>query len=432
MTVGELFVSIGIKGAAKVGDTLSSIGKQMGDVSAQGLAAKAAVAGLVYGLESLMSNSAAMGMSLKQFATLTGFSAEELQKWQYAARQSGVEAEEVTSSIKGIQSAMAKMQLGQGPPGGIGIIAQYTGGFDEKKINDTYYMMDKLKQFAKSTTVPRPFANEFLKQAGLTDNMIQFLRSTEVDLQKIKPSQIFSDKEINTLAKINIGWANLKRTLDMQTGHFTAKYGQDIVNGLSNALKVVVDLTENIIKLMKAFPELKVSAGLALAGLALYFAPITSAIALVIAGLNQIQKFREKKDILGGTFAFNKDTKQYELNKKSSIGKGLSQVSSDWDKSSLKQNLVELFSPKTKTQDSSFLSNLENFFSPKGVTPNASQQAVPPSDANASTTGNSSNVNINQNITHYGDAKDTKAVKDVHKAAAAAFYRTNASQLRAT
>lgn len=424
MNVGELFVTIGIKGAEKVGNALASLGKGLADVSTEGLAAKAAVAGVVYGLENLMSNSAAMGMSLKQFATLTGVSAEELQKWQYAARQSGVEAEEVTSSIKGIQSAMAKMQLGQGPPGGFGIIAQYTKGkFEMEKINDTYYMMGKLKEFAQSDKVPRPFANEFLKQAGLTDNMIQFLRSTKVELDKIKPSEIFSDKETDTLAKISVAWANLRRSMQMQTGHFTAKYGGDIVNSLSGALKLVFELTESIIKLTKAFPALKVAFIAVFGGLALYLAPITSAIALIIAGLNQIEKFREKKDLLGGTLTYNKEKQEYEFNKKNSTGKELSQASHDWDKSSLKENLMEWLFPK-----------IDPKVYPSSVPINNSinnNYAIAP-HVKPSSPGTTHNTHINQNITHHGDARDTKPVKDLHKSAAAAFYQTNPSQLRTT
>jgi hypothetical protein len=417
--VGDLLVQIGIKGASKVGDALTGIGKGMSEVSSLSLESKAAILGVVYGVEHFMSASAQMGMSLKQFSDYTHISTTELQKWQYAGRQAGVSAEEVTGSIEGIQSTIAKIQMGKGPTGGFGAIAAFTGGFDYGKINDTLYVLNKVKAFAQNTRVPIPFANEWLKEAGFGKNMVQFLRTTKLDLDKIKPSEIFGNNEVKRLADISVAWANLHRTFEMTTGHLTSKYGMDIVSGLTGAIKTIGALTDNIFKLTKSFPPLKDAIIAIGAVMAVSFAPVTAALTAIVYVLGEIQKYRDKKvsifgdkGVLPEPLKMSEHLMQYLTGNQ--VGKDVGNL---WDKISGKN-------PTDKKSGPSFVGNLlDKLGVGNSVAPTTDKKFSGPVPAG---------VQINQNITHYGDAKDTKSVKDVHKSSAQAahYYRSSPAQLQ--
>lgn len=398
MTVADLFINIGIKGGNKVGDTLTGVHKGLGEVKSMSLEAKAGILAVVYGLEKFMSESAHMGMSLKQFSEFTGLSTDALQRWQYAARQSGVEAGEVTGSIKGIQSAIAQMQLGKGPPGGIGMIAHFTGGFDKNKMNDTFYMMEKLKQFSRNTAVPKPFANEFLKSFGLTDNMIQFLRTTKTDLNTIKPSAIFSGGEINELSKVSVAWDNLGGKMQMAFGHLTSAHGLKIVSEIST-------LTDQVLKMVSAFAtlaeKLKVFQviGLVFDGWEKIFSGINSIVSSV-AEETPAPNGKSQPGLKGGS-----KKKQEPLRKQidNVIGKGVEflfpQLASNWVPPT----------PGIKTDE-------------RSVLPKVGSDLGRGSQTNTTT--------VNNTITHYGDAKDTKAVEDTHKKAAQNAYRQKSAQLQ--
>jgi len=116
MEIAELFVRLGVKGASETKTALTSTKNTLGEVSTSALAAKAAIVATIYAVERLMSTSANAGNGLQQFSDLTGLSAEQLQRYQFAARQAGATNENLTSSIKGVQSAITNMLLGKGQP----------------------------------------------------------------------------------------------------------------------------------------------------------------------------------------------------------------------------------------------------------------------------------------------------------------------------
>jgi hypothetical protein len=257
MTIAELFVNLGVKNEGSAQKALTGVHKTLGEISSTSLAAKAAIVGVIYGLERMMSYSAQMGMGLKQFTDFTGLSTDALQRWQYAARQSGVSAGEMTASIKGVQQAMGDMLLGKGAPEGMGLFPR-TVGFDMKKAQDTFYVMEKLKE--SSRIAPPTIANPVLKSFGLGENTIAFLKTTKVELDKIKPSNLFSGGEISQLSKVEVAWSNFGRKLEMAMGHLTAKHGLTIVKELSNVTDQVLRLADTLALLSTRFKVFEVGA----------------------------------------------------------------------------------------------------------------------------------------------------------------------------
>ena len=323
MTIAELFVNIGVKGDEKAKAAVVGVKENLKEIGSSSLAAKAALVGVIYGLERLTGMAAARGMELKQFSAATGLSADTLQRWQYAARQFGVEGNEVAGTAKSIQNAMTNMLLGKGAPEGLGFVASKVG-FDMSKARDAFYVMGKLQEFSK--VVPPDIAGNVLKSFGVSENMFQFFRQNKMDLDKIKPSNLFSQGEIDALAKVDVAWSNFWNTLKMFSGHQVAKFGLPAVAELGKALKLMENWAAVVEKLIKQFPVLadvaKAAFGVITAAVLLLGGPImqiSAAITGIIALMGEWQKHKEgNKDSIFG----DKDFKG-NIVEKLSGGKGI-------------------------------------------------------------------------------------------------------------
>lgn len=240
MKIADLFVNLGVKGDGPAQKALTGVRGTLGEISASGLAAKAAVIGVLYGLQRLMTTSGQAGASLMSYAGATGLSAETLQRWQYAARQANVSAEEMEGSITGLQSAMINMQMGNGVPNGMGIIANSVD-IDQSRVRDTMYMMGKLAEYAqKEKNVD--FANEQLKSFGLSLAMISAMRRNAFSDSVLKRAPHYSNSEAEQLQKVNVAWGNLGSKIEMAMGHLNAKHGPQLIRDIS-------DLTDSLLKL---------------------------------------------------------------------------------------------------------------------------------------------------------------------------------------
>lgn len=301
MTIAELFVNLGVKGADSAGKALSGVKSGLGDVKSMSLEAKAAIVAVVYGLERMMSQSAQMGTSLLNFNTLTGISAQSLQQWQYAARQAGVSGEELTGSLKAVQNSMTNMLLGKGAPEGMAMLANKVG-FDPAKARDTLYVMGQLQKFAQ--TVPQDVGNNMLKSFGVSEGTIAAMRRNMFTEDNFKKAPTYSDKEVGQLNKVDVAWSNLGNKIQMAMGHFTSKHGMELVTDLSK-------ITTEVFKMLDAFTKLaeklKFFQGIAkvFEGWGLIFKGITGGVENVTDALSDDPKKANKgkegiKDFFGG------------------------------------------------------------------------------------------------------------------------------------
>jgi hypothetical protein len=241
MQIAELFVTLGIKGAEKTVGALGEVKKGLGGIASMSLEAKAGILAAMYGLERMMSVSGAAGTGFTNFSALTGFSAQALQKWQYAARQAGESNEEFTGSLKSVQNAMTNMLLGKGAPEGLGIVTKAVG-FDPKRARDSFYVMEQLQKAAQA--LPKDVGNNVLKSFGLSEGTIAAMRRNAFNPAAFAKAPAYSDKEIQSLDKSNIAWSNLGTQIQMAFGHFNAKHGQQLVNDISKIVTAVMKLTD--------------------------------------------------------------------------------------------------------------------------------------------------------------------------------------------
>ncbi len=294
MTIGELFINLVIKGGEKAGRTIGAVNKSVEDLRSNSLAAKAAIVGMVYGFERLTGFASQIGMDLYKFGVTTGLSTRELQKWQYAANRFDVAGDEMAQTIRGIQQAVADMRLGKGAPEAMGLV-----GIDTKRADDTFYVLEKLQEFAKKQ---RPdIASNLLKSFGISDNVFQMLKSMDMKKDMIKSEDIISNGEIMKLVRINKEWKDFWFTLKTMGTKLVAsdEFGQ-MFKALADGVFYLLGAGKDIVKFIKDLGLLKetlIGIGLALGAI---FAPVTTAIAAIVAGIHELKNLWEGKEMFGG------------------------------------------------------------------------------------------------------------------------------------
>lgn len=256
MKIAELFVKIGIRGAAKTQEGLKEVKGTLGEVSSNALLAKAGVLSLVYGLERLMTNSAQTGANLLSFNAATGMSIDYLQRMEYAGQKANLSVGEMESSITGLQQTMLKMSQGQGVPAGFAIIANAVK-IDPNRIRDTAYMIDKLNEYAK-TEKNIDFANDKLMSMGYSLKTIAAARRDAFSAKNMGEAPTYSMAQAENLNKVHAGFFQLYNKFEYAMGRETAKFGPSMIkdlNSVSTSLVKVIDAFGKLgtkIELLKA------------------------------------------------------------------------------------------------------------------------------------------------------------------------------------
>lgn len=247
LNVGELFVSLGVKGAEKSAEAVTGVIKGMGEVKSTSLEAKAAIFGTMYAVEQLFAASNHAGTALSNFSTYTGLSAQRLQEWQYAARQAGIGGEEITATLKNISTAMAQIDLNKGAPAGLQFLAQRVGGLDLARKNDPFYILGKVQEFLR-TLQPgdakgHAMFNEIVKTLGISEGAIAAAYKGVFNQQNFSKAPSYSAAQIDALNKADVAWKNLSAHIEMAVGKFNAAHGGTLVKDFTL-------ITDSLIKLI--------------------------------------------------------------------------------------------------------------------------------------------------------------------------------------
>lgn len=290
MNVGELFVKIGITGAEGSKKALSGIGDGMKSLFSSSMATKLAIGSMVYGLKEMMGFGMNAGQSLQDFSNLTGLSAQELQKWQYAARQFGVANESVEGSLKALQQALGDQQMGTGQIAGFSRVAETVGIDIDKAYDDSFYMMGKLQQFAQKFKGSASEKNSILRSFGVDEGMIIALNKAAFTKERMGKADILGKGETDELAKFNVAFANIENKFKMAIAKIVANDFAPLVQMLTDAANAVLKIGDAIYKVTKA---LKVFEGLS------HFADMISTISSAAFG-----EGKEKEEAQGSVKGF--------------------------------------------------------------------------------------------------------------------------------
>lgn len=271
MKIADFFVNLGIKGEPKTVKAMKGVREGLGEMKSMSLEAKAAIVGAIYALERMMSHSAKLGTGFNQFAESTGLSAQELQRWQYAARQVAVDAEDVEASVRGVQSSIANMMMGKGPIEGMAMLAN-TVGLDDRRLRDTFYMMEKLQEFSQK--VPQDVGKAMVASFGITEKTFSAMRQNAFRPDVMSKATVLSERQAKNLQRVNAIWMDLNSKIQLSAAKFFAKHGAGIAGDVSKLADKFLLLADAMVRLgeyLKVFEAL----GRAMEGIAMISDMIT-------------------------------------------------------------------------------------------------------------------------------------------------------------
>jgi hypothetical protein len=288
MNIGSLTVGLLVKGGDTAKKSLQGIGKSMGEVKNTSFQTKAAIAGMVYGLQKMMSWSMNTGTGLEKFNRETGMSVKMLQRWQHAGRAINMTNSEIEGSFRGLQSKMSDYANGLTEITGMHRIGELTGGIDKTKLKDTEYVMKKLQEYARAESdIGR--ANSNLASFGLSNTMVGGLRKNSFNDKSMKGADTFSSGESKRLAKMSATWLQLQQKINMSMSRFFSANGDKIMEYISKFTELLLKLVDALTKLslkMKLFEKL-----------AKFTEGLTGIVNASVAGYEREEKYeKENKD----------------------------------------------------------------------------------------------------------------------------------------
>jgi hypothetical protein len=238
MKIAELFVALGFK--VEGNQTLTSLEDALNKGARAGAkmaaAADLVAAGLTYVIDTALSTAA----RFEKFHLATGLSTAELQKWEHAAALANVTAQELESSIKGIQIIQANMRLsGEGatPWAILGI----------RGTDDPFTVYKRLHEVLIGVDKDRiAMARRFTQEAGFSDEIFQFLSRKDLHLDDLKEMYILQGQNFQNLLKLNQQWQNLIDLVGRAKTQFIGVLGPAIgrlLGGLTDAADKFAEFT---------------------------------------------------------------------------------------------------------------------------------------------------------------------------------------------
>lgn len=248
IAVADLFVNLGVRGVDDTVKKISNVKSGIGEVKEMSLATKAAIVGMLYGLERLVSVSNQAGTAMTSFGAATGLSMQRLQEFQYAGQTVGVSHEETLNTIKGIQSAIANMKAGKGAPEALAwfrsIPANVINGPD-----GPYRLIEVLQSQLKK--MPKDLARILLPSLNIGDNVNAAMQRGVYNKKVYDEAPKYSDKQLQEFTKIGAGWALLFQKVQMIIGNLNAEHGLELVQSLNTIIDAMGRLTMALNELAK-------------------------------------------------------------------------------------------------------------------------------------------------------------------------------------
>lgn len=307
MTVAELFVSLGIKGGKDVVTTLSGVQNGLQKTAEMSWAAKAGIFAAVVGLEEMTRFAVGTAVDLKNFSGATGLSTESLQRWGYVARMNNVSFDELSGTIRGLQSAQAKMAMGQGAPAG----ALFFGLDPNKNPLELFDQIAKKIRATRGDQRSIGVAREMAASLGISENMFAMLRTGQMSMAGFTKEMALTGAEQQKLLGLDRQWSRFWMTIK---GLGQKTVANDLAEPITGFVHILTDDVKEINRLAddlkKAFkkmdsPELETTLKAIGAALLIALAPLapyTAALVALGAILEDLHKYREGKDSVLGMF----------------------------------------------------------------------------------------------------------------------------------
>lgn len=235
MKIAELFVALGFDVKGK--DQIVTVEQTLGKAEGRALGLLAGVTALNAAFYAMVYTASQAAVSLLKFSTVTGESSDELQRWQREAAGFNVTGEEVRSTFVGINKQIADIKLGQGN------IAPFQ--FFGLSINQSGF--DVVKKLAEQIKTMDPaIARTMAAQLGISDNMFQFLRQSNVDLTKFNQQLILTGQEQKNLVALNRSWQEILFSLGALKNRFAASFAEPLEK-VARVVKMAINVMAEFI-----------------------------------------------------------------------------------------------------------------------------------------------------------------------------------------
>jgi hypothetical protein len=287
--IADLFIDLTIKGGDKAKESLQHAEAGLQGVVSSGLAGKAAILGVVYGLEQIAGSSIQSGTNLANFNAEMNLSVEMLQKHQYAARKFGITDDQTEQAIRNIKRVLTAGGEGLQMPAIQKLIKDT--GLDVGKAQDhpEYVIATLQKYFKGGDAVRKAIYTEALGANAL----IPMFVGEDKDIMQMHP-YMKSLKSAQALRDIGGRFSNFKQKWGGIADRETLEFGPGIMTNLEKATTTFLGLEKAVRGLATAFPESTKaieSAGLAIFA---YLNPITGSVLAVTKLLSDWQDYKKE------------------------------------------------------------------------------------------------------------------------------------------
>lgn len=160
--LNELYVLLGFKGdTTKLKDFINSIG----EVNLSTVAASVGLGGLYAATQKLMTIGETTALSMEHFATTTGQSAQEMQRWSIVAKSVGLTTQDIQGAVKSLEDSVLRfMYMGEGSPFWVQL------GIDPTTTTDSLQLMHKISDALQGMSIAEK--RFYLQNLGLSESFL--------------------------------------------------------------------------------------------------------------------------------------------------------------------------------------------------------------------------------------------------------------------
>lgn len=296
MKIGEIFVALGIDA--------EDFRKEINNAKKDLLLFSAEITATLYALDKFVESSTRGAIALGNFALQTGLSADKLQHWQLASNLTNVaiSADEVTSSVRGLQSALVDIRMGRGNAQPFQLL-----GIDISKM-DAFDVLDQLRDKIKN--LDPAVAGNLIKQMGLNEGMLNVLKLPRQEFDKLGTSLQRSPATIQALQRVGKAVNELKLNFELFKVNSTAAmepFWNKIISGLYTVLHLFQSFSEFLGLLAQQWDKLTESTKgwirVISVVLAAALAPMTASLLALLLLIEDFMVWRQGgKSVLGEMF----------------------------------------------------------------------------------------------------------------------------------
>lgn len=274
MKIGEFFVQLAVKADLS---TVKEFAKSIGDIPIQAAGAILSISAIQYKLVQLTQQAIDTAVGLQTFTAETGLSAQELQKWQIAAEQANISAESVMSSVTALSRQMAEIRLGRG---NISPFQMLGIGVNQDAFGVLMQLRERIKGMNPAMAV------NLMSQMGISPEMIKLLQS--------------SNKEFEKMTHLVSGMSRASETAFLRAKRALVEFGLEVRYTAFEHIGVFFQALQKLWDMLSKYPHLLQAVGVAIAGIAIYFAAPLAAVTALILALDDLATYFTGGDSLTG------------------------------------------------------------------------------------------------------------------------------------